>query len=97
MKLTPATAISTNASPGLRHRVEVLDVFQHLAATRAVHHNGSHSLAPMRSNVTEPRVTIRTFLQWTEGAGPPSFTLRSVSASGTAASEISISTQNASM
>ncbi len=31
------------------------------------------------------------------GAGPPNFTLRSVSASGIAASEISIRTQNASM
>jgi hypothetical protein len=35
--------------------------------------------------------------QWPMETGPPSLTLRSVSASGTAASEISISTQNASM
>ena len=46
-------------------------------------------------NVAEPEVT--TVLQWTEATGPPSFTLRSVRASGTATSEISISTQNASM
>jgi hypothetical protein len=35
--------------------------------------------------------------QWPTGAGPPSFTLRMTSASGTAASEISINTQKASM
>jgi hypothetical protein len=34
--------------------------------------------------------------QWPARTGPPSLTLRRVSASGTAASEISISTQNAS-
>jgi hypothetical protein len=48
-------------------------------------------------NVAESQCHDQTSLQWTEGAGPPSFTLRSVSASGTAASEISISIQNASM
>src|SRR5260370_33124718 len=35
--------------------------------------------------------------QWPMETGPPSLTLRRVSASGTAASEISISTQKASM
>ena len=39
MKLTPATATSTNASTWTRHRIGALAILQHLAAAGAVCHD----------------------------------------------------------
>jgi Ser/Thr protein kinase RdoA (MazF antagonist) len=57
-------------------------------------------MAPIHGDAHLGNVFITSmppFAQWPTWTGPPSLTLRRLSASGTAASEISISTQKASM
>jgi len=55
------------------------------------------SIAARRLAVGAPARGVKSFVQCATGAGPPSFALRKMRASGTEAAEINASTQNTSM